>query len=366
MAKLLIIDARWLHTGIGRYVMNLLEGLKHRRGFSVHALVRKRDAGMLRHLCDGVTIADLPIYGWREQFAVPWAARGADMLHVPHYNAPVMFQRDLVVTIHDLIHLMEPPFSNSIASRAYAWPMMSFAIRKARSIVTVSNYSKRQLVQRLGVPEEKVAVIYNGVHPRFRCLDHEAAQKRVEAGFSIRPPFLLYVGNLKPHKNLELLLRGFSLLRLHGTCRHGLVIVGEGKKQRALLSSLCARLGISAQVRFIPRVDDDALPDLYAAADAFVMPSLMEGFGYPVVEAMACGTPVVCSRASVLPEIAGEAAQFFDPTNCEDLAEAIENVLHSSQRREILRRRGLERARIFGWEECGRSHAELYKKLMNV
>jgi glycosyltransferase involved in cell wall biosynthesis len=366
MLKRLVIDARWLHSGIGRYVMNLLEGLKHRNGFSVHALVQGRDADTLRPLCDGLTVIDLPIYGLREQFSVPWAARGADLLHVPHYNVPVMFRGDFMVTIHDLIHLMGPPFSRFIASRAYARPLLRFATRKARRIVSVSHFSKGQLVQRLGVPEERIAVIYNGVHPGFRELDHEEARERVRSTFSLIAPYFLYVGNLKPHKNIDLLLRAFSLLRARKVGNHDLVIVGEGCRQRELLEAMCARLGISPQVRFIPRVNEEVLPYLYAAADLFILPSLMEGFGYPVVEAMACGTPVICSRAAVLPEIAGDASLFFDPTSCEDLAAAVEKVLESAELRRVLRQRGLARARVFGWEDCGRNHAELYKTLMDV
>ncbi len=366
MPKRLIIDARWLHSGIGRYVMNLLEGLKNRHGLTIHALVQACDADTLRPLCDTLTVVDLPIYGLREQFSVPWAARGADLLHVPHYNVPVMFRGDFVVTIHDLIHLLAPPSSRFLASRAYAWPLLRFATRNARRIVTVSHFSKRQLVQRLGVTEERIAVIYNGVHPRFREFDIEEARERVKRRVSLSTPYLLYVGNLKPHKNIDQLLRAFSLLRGRKVGNHELVIVGEGCHQKEYLEAMCTRLGILPYVRFIPHVDEEDLPCLYAAADLFVMPSLMEGFGYPVVEAMACGTPVVCSQAAALPEIAGDAAQFFDPTSCEDLAAVVEKVLESADLRGLLRCRGLDRARVFGWEECGRNHAELYKTLIEI
>lgn len=366
MSKRLVIDARWLHTGIGRYVMNLLEGLKHRSGFAVHALVRKCDAERVRPLCDKVVIVDLPIYGWREQLSIPWAAQGAELLHVPHYNVPVLFQGEFLATIHDIIHLTDASFRHSIASRVYARPLLRFAARKACRIVTVSNFSRLQLINVLGVPEEQITVIYNGVHPRFRELNHEDAFERVSSELSLTEPYFLYVGNLKPHKNLELLLRAFHHLRTCGMRDHSLVIIGEGKEQMASLRSICDEFKMSSKVRFIPHVGEDMLPYAYAAADLFICPSLMEGFGYPVVEAMACGTPVICSRSSSLPEIAGDAAELFDPTSCQDLATKMQSVLHSQQRREILRQRGLERARIFGWEECGRSHADLYRKLLSV
>ncbi len=144
------------------------------------------------------------------------------------------------------------------------------------------------------------------------------------------------------------------------------MILGDGEPHKGILQQACTRLGISDHVRFIARVDDEILPFVYAAAELFIMPSLMEGFGYPVVEAMACGTPVVCSRATSLPEIAGDAARFFDPTSCEDLAAAIEHVLRSPDYREMLRLRGLARSRVFAWEECGRSHAKLYGEMLEV
>ena len=366
MSKRLVIDARWLHTGIGRYVMNLLEGLQNRKAFSVKAIVRRCDESLVRPLCDEVVVVDLPIYGLREQMIVPWAARGCDLLHVPHYNAPVMYRGAFLVTIHDLIHLMDYPSHHPRLSKAYTRRLLRFATQRAKQVVTVSNFSKLQLMTHLAVPEEKITVIYNGVHPSFREIDRADARGRVNDELSLDAPYLLYVGNLKPHKNVGLLLQAFSLLRARKSCNRRLVIVGEGARERQLLQSTCTRIGISDFVRFIPKVDGAVLPYLYAAADLLVMPSLIEGFGYPVIEAMACGTPVVCSRTSALPEIAGDAAQFFDPTSCEDLASALEKGLQSRDLRNVLRQRGLDRAKVFAWDECGRNHAELYKKTMMV
>ncbi len=366
MGKRLVIDARWLHTGIGRYVMNLLNGSQHRNGISVRAIARKKDANRLRGLCDEVTIVDLPIYGWREQLGIPWSARGADLLHVPHYNVPVLFRGNLLVTIHDLIHIMDPSLSRTPVAWAYARPMLHFASRRACRIVTVSNFSKDRIVQLLGVPAEKVTVIYNGVHPRFRCQDPAEARKRVSAALSLDYPYFLYVGNLKPHKNVECLLLGFALLRARGLSDCDLVIVGDDSRGRQLLQSTCARLDIARNVRFLSHIDDDLLPPVYAAAEMLVLPSLMEGFGFPVVEAMACGTPVVCARSAALPEIAGEAAIFFDPSSYEDLAAVLEHLLDSPDLRQTLRLNGLDRSRVFAWDECARNHYKLYQEIMSA
>jgi glycosyltransferase involved in cell wall biosynthesis len=367
MKKRLVIDARWLQTGIGRYVINLLDTLRqHRNGFAVHAIVRRKDASWLRPFCDEVTVVDLPIYGWREQMSIPWAARSADLLHVPHYNVPLLFRGNLLVTIHDLIHILDPAIAHQLTSRLYARPMLKFAARRARRIVTVSQYSKAQIVQQLGVHPEKVIVIYNGVHPRFHCQDLHEARKGVDRAFSLDRPYLLYVGNLKRHKNLPCLLRGFALLCSRGRTDHHLLIIGNNTKERRPLQEACAQLGIATRVRFISYVNDELLPKVYAAADLLILPSLMEGFGFPMVEAMACGTPVVCSRSAALPEIGGDAAEFFDPSSFEDLATAMRRILESSELQKTLRQKGLERAKLFSWEQCGWNHYRSYQETLEA
>ncbi len=365
MSKRLVIDARWIRTGIGRYVMNVLEGTRPRNGFFVHALARKQDVPELRPLCDGLTVVDLPIYGWREQGAVAWAARGADLLHVPHYNVPVLFRGNLLVTIHDLVHLLEPTIARTLPSRLYARPLLHFAARRASRIITGSEYSRDRIVEVLRVPRDKISVIPYGVHPRFRAENREAAREAVRAALALASPYLLFVGNLKPHKNVERLLEGFSRLGERGWMSHELVLIGDDVKGKPRLEQAAARLGISGRVRFIPYVGDSLLPQVYSAADLFIMPSLMEGFGLPVVEAMASGTPVVCARSSSLPEVAGDAAHFFDPLDVADLAKAVERVLGDSDYAQELRRRGLERAQAFTWEACARKHREMYVQILH-
>lgn len=365
--KTLVIDARWMRSGIGRYILNLLAGLgRYRNGFAARALVQRADAEQVKRFCDEVSVVDLPIYTLREQFAVPRAARGADLLHVPHYNAPVFYGGKLLVTIHDLIHLSDAAYRRNPKGWAYARPMLHWVARKACHIVTVSEYSKSQIVERLGIVPEKVTVIHNGVGPGFSCVDSQAAFQTVAAQLGGDRPYLLYVGNLKPHKNLFTLLRAFALLRSRGASHCRLMIVGDDGKWKHALIRECFRLRLEGHVSFVPQVSDELLPQLYAAAEVLVMPSLIEGFGYPVVEAMACGTPVVCSREAALPEVAGDAAEFFDPKSVEDMALAIERVLRSSELRAALRKKGLERAKTFSWDECARRHFRLYSDLLEA
>jgi glycosyltransferase involved in cell wall biosynthesis len=259
---------------------------------------------------------------------------------------------------------MDRTFRRTLPSLVYARPMLAVASRKADHIVAVSEFTKRQIVERLRIAPEKVTVIYHGVSSHFRVSNHEQASQAASSALQLRRPYLLYIGTLKPHKNIPTLIRAFALLRGRRKVEHQLLIVGDDPKWKEELVSLCSRLGIAGHVSFFPHVAHAILPQVYAGADLMVMPSFIEGFGLPVLEAMACGAPVVCSRAASLPEVAGHAAEFFEPSSVDDLAEAIERVLSSPERQAELRQKGLERAKQFSWGECARRHCEVYRRVL--
>jgi glycosyltransferase involved in cell wall biosynthesis len=244
--------------------------------------------------------------------------------------------------------------------------MLNLVARKAEHIVTISEYSKVQIVERLGVQAEKVTAIHCGVNGQFRCEDRKKAYAAVSEALGIQEPYLLFVGSLKPHKNIFTLLQAFALLRQRHDVRQRLLIVGDDARWKSLLIEECSRLGIHDTTTFVPYVSQELLPKVYAAAELLVMPSTIEGFGLPVLEAMASGTPVVCSRTASLPEVAGDAALYFDPTSAEELAEKMEKLLNSRELQESLRAKGLERAKLFTWEKSTRKHVELYQRLLGL
>lgn len=365
MPKTVLIDARWLIGGIGTYTENLLMGLgREGNGLRFHAITRGADAPRVKQWCPSVTVVDVPIYTLLEQFMVPRAAKKCDLLHVPHYNAPLLHRGPLVVSIMDLIHLSEPPYRRRLSSFLYARPMLHAASRKALHIVTVSEYSKLQIMETLRIPSSKISVIHCGVNNQFFNADDKEPLRTVKEHFRISQPYLLYVGNLKPHKNVATLLRAFAQLRRQKRIPHRLLIVGDDARWKRSLLDECSRLGISNDTTFIPYVSPALLPKIYAAADLLVMPSSVEGFGLPVLEAMACGTPVVCSRAASLPEVAGPAAVYFEPASEEQLAIEIERLLRCPELCEALRVRGIDRARQFTWQSSTRKHIELYNRLL--
>jgi glycosyltransferase involved in cell wall biosynthesis len=364
MKSMVTIDARWLAGGIGTYTRNLLQGLSmHGNGFEIRAITGDQHVGEVRRWCREVAVVNLPIYTLREQWAIPLAARGCDLLHVPHYNAPLVGGARMVVSILDLIHIMDCSYRNRPQSWFYARPMLHLVARKAMHIVTVSEYSKAQIVERLGVPDSKVTVIYNGVDRDFHPVAREEALASLRQ-LGIETPYLLYIGSLKAYKNVSCLLRAFAVLRKSGNLPHRLLIVGDDRRGKHTLVEECARLGLEDRTLFLSYVEQGLLPAIYAAADLLVMPSRIEGFGLPVLEAMACGTPVVCSRAASLPEVGGDAVVYFDPADPEGLGGAIERVLGSNELRLRLRARGLERAKQFTWEEATRKHVELYNHVL--
>jgi len=367
MGRVITIDARMLgFSGIGTYLKNLLENCARMECEFSFRLACPRQESVREFGSDRFTWvrADAPIYGLREQWQIPRVAKGSDLLHCPHYNVPCFYRGRLLVTIHDLTHIMDRTFRRTLPSLVYARPMLAMASRKADHIVTVSDFTKRQIVERLRIAPEKVTVIYHGVSSHFRPGNHEEAFQAASSALQSRRPYLLYIGTLKPHKNIPTLIRAFALLRGRKKVEQQLLIVGDDPKWKEGLVRLCSRLGIAGHVSFFPHVAHAILPQVYAGADLMVMPSFIEGFGLPVLEAMACGTPVVCSQAASLPEVAGDAAEYFDPTNVNDVAAAIERVLGSRELRETLRRKGLERVKLFSWDECVRRHCEVYRRVL--
>lgn len=367
MKATLAIDARWLVGGIGTYTRHLLEGLwKQGNGFAVHAITQSVHAEAVKRWCSRVTVVDVPIYTMREQWAMPQAAKGCDLLHIPHYNAPLLCRGTVVASILDLIHITDDGYRGSIQSWLYARPMLNLVARRAAHIVAISEYSKAQIIDRLRVPASRVTAIHCGVGEEFQSADREEASQAVRRELEIQPPYVLYVGSLKPHKNVHCLLHAFALLQQRCDLPHELLILGEGARWKSSLVEESVRLGIVGRTKFVPYAQQGLLPKIYAAADLLVMPSRIEGFGLPVLEAMACGTPVVCSRAASLPEVGGDAVVYFDTGNPEELAEAIERVLSSTELQRDLRAKGLARARQFTWEESTRKHVELYQRLLGV
>ena len=361
----LLLDARWLITGLGTYTTNLIRELcEHAPDIPFALLTLSSYHGYLRQFNRKITIVDVPIYSVREQFAVASAARGFGCLHVPHYNAPLAHRGPLLVTIHDLTHIVDQSYRRNIKSWMYSQPMLRLVGKRANHIFTVSEYSKRNIIEHLGVEAQRISVVYCAAGPHIFPEAHDVANAKVNRDFGFVGPYILFVGNLKPHKNVIGLLRAFAIVRERRRIAHSLLVIGDDAKRRPAILALSRDLKIGGAAVFVRQVSPEQIRTAYSGADLTVLPSFEEGFGLPVLESMTCGTPVACSGAASLPEVAGLSAEYFDPHDVESIAEAIETVLLSDDRWRTLRELGLQRALSFLREEFGQRHFAVYRRFL--
>jgi glycosyltransferase involved in cell wall biosynthesis len=281
-----------------------------------------------------------------------------DVLHV-QYVAPPVHRGELVVTIHDLGFLSVPhTFSRFFVLRSRIF--VRLAARKAARIITGSAYSRDHIARTYGVDPGRIEVVPYGVEESYRRRLSDGEIERALAAYGVRRPYVLSVGRLNPRKNLATLVRAFSGLKSRRGVPHTLVIAGKEDFGAAAVLKEIHGAGAS-DIVFTGFVADADLPALYQGADVFLYPSLFEGVGLPVLEAMASGVPVVTSDRSSLPEIAGDAALVVDPTDEARLSEAMERLLDDKGLREEMMRRGLVRSAGFRWEATAKEILRIYE-----
>lgn len=363
------IDARFYGPeakGLGRYVEKLLAHLPRvasDHSFTVFLLPENSSAYTPPDERFVTIVAPYSWYTFAEQlgFARLLRRERLDLLHFPHYNVPLLYRRPFVVTVHDLILSRYPTVRAStlhpalfrLKHRAYSWVIRS-AIRRSRHILTVSNSTKTLLTKTYGVPNEKVTVTYLAADPI--CVTTPETKNR----FSDNVPYLLYVGNAYPHKNIEGLLQAFALLRQKYAKPIRLVLVGKNDYFFERIRRLSAELGVARDVVFTGYVTDDELGALYKHAMLYVFPSFEEGFGLPPLEAMHFGVPVASSNRSCLPEVLGNAAEYFSPEEPEEITRTLLFLLERPERRRELALFGKERVRQFRWDTLARKTLDVY------
>jgi glycosyltransferase involved in cell wall biosynthesis len=366
------IDARKLRDfGIGTYVRNLLRHLSRiDRQTEYVILCREQDRATVGLLGENFRAVpeSSPAYSIREQLTIPLDVRRAraDLFHAPHYVLPPLTPCRSVVTIHDCIHLQFPEYLSHRLGYAYARSALWVAAHRSARVLTVSEASKRDILRYFGIPATKIDVIYNAIDERFGEAPSEEDVSRVRERYQLNDPYVLYAGNIKPHKNLERLIEAFHLFRRDGLEHVKLLIIGDEISKYASLRRAVHRYKLHQHVRFFGFVPDRTLAVLYRLAGVFVFPSLYEGFGLPPLEAMASGTPVVTSNISSLPEVVGDAALLIDPYDPTAIAQAMRRVLTEPALRDDLRRRGLARVKEFSWERSVRRVRQVYDEVLGT
>lgn len=366
------IDARKLHDfGIGTYIRNLVTGLAALDREDAYVLFTQRgDADTAAAAGPNFTarVETCKPYSISEQWRIPRAAAQvrADLLHEPHYVLPALTRCRTVVTIHDCIHLRFPQYLPNRSAAVYAHTMIRLAARKADRIVTVSDASKRDILHYTGVAEDKIVVIQNGLDARFALAPTDEEVERVQQRFQLTHPFLLYVGNIKPHKNLERLIAAFASMREDGPPGLKLVVVGDETSRHPGVRQAVHRHRLDKHVRFLGFQPAATLVVFYRLARAFVFPSLYEGFGLPPLEAMANGAPVVTSNVSSMPEVTGDAAVLVDPYDVAAIAAGIRRTVTDEALRQDLIARGRARARQFSWARAAAETLQVYRDVLGA
>jgi len=364
------IDARKLHDfGVGTYIRNLLKQLARIDQATEYILLcRPSDTSVVNELGVNFRAVAEPAgnYSFSEQVRIPMTLRRecVDLYHAPHYVLPPLTQCKSIVTIHDVIHLLFPQYLPGRLAHVYARATLWAAARRADRILTVSETSKNDILRRFKLPAEKITVIYNAIDERFNVEPSAEQVHRVRERYQLDEQFVLYVGNIKPHKNLERLIDAFDRLRLSDFPHLRLLIIGDEISKYPALRRAVHVHKLHKEVRFLGFVPIETLAVLYRLADVFVFPSLYEGFGLPPLEAMASGAPVVTSNVSSLPEVVGDAALLVDPYDPESIADGIRQVLTDDDLRETLRARGFERVRAYSWQRSIEQVHRIYGEVL--
>ncbi len=299
----------------------------------------------------------------RHPFGMPVALRRSriDLLHV-QYFLPPLTRVPSVVTVHDISFAVRPEYFTR-RDRVLLGALVPPALRKASRVITDTEYTRRDMVRVYGLDPARIEVIPLAADPRYGVLDRAECRDLVAKRHGIRDGFVLYVGTLQPRKNVAPLIEAYGRMRRRTGLPHKLLIVGKPKYRYESVFEAIRSSGFESDIQFAGFVPDDELPMYYNAADVFVFPSLYEGFGLPVLEAMACGTPVVSSNASCLPEVAGEAALLVDPSDVDGFDRAMERILGDAAFAHELRARGRARAAEFSWDRTARETLAVYAKV---
>jgi len=369
MTLRIAIDAHMVgqrETGNETYVLGLLHGLaqvdKHNHYFvlvtdphSLHARIGLPENFTVIPLKPATDLLRVPL-------AMPWVAHrlGIDLLHVT-YVAPPVSPCARIVTVHDISFKRFPHFF-SLRDRLMLSTLVPLSMRLAKRVIVEAEFTRQDIIARYGLPTEKLAVIPLAPSAHFAPVRDGLRLQEIREKYELSEQFVLAVGNLQPRKNLTTLFSAVTELKTRGD-KVQLAVVGQAHWQAQTIFQHAGQAGSAHDIRFLGYVPDEDLQTLYSAACVFAFPSLYEGFGLPPLEAMACGTPVICSNTSTLPEVVGDAGLLLPSQDVSAWADALQSVLRDPALRDNLARRGLARAAELTWEGTARKTLEIYERV---
>jgi glycosyltransferase involved in cell wall biosynthesis len=371
-------------SGMGQHLLHLLEGLdslddkdqqymllapRFRRAYTVRAPQLSDRFREVEAVSALARLGENVDQVWWEQVGIVTAGirEKIDLLHCPYWSNPVWSPWPTVVTVHDVIQFVLPEYAWRKISRLY-FGMVSVAARRADAVITVSECSKRDIMKIIGLPAERIHVIGNAVDASFYPVRDAWLLANVRERYAIAPRFVLYFGGFDMRKNVPRIIEAYSQLPDNLRREYQLVIAGRYQHLGHPLypdpRKTVQRLGLEGSVIFTGQIREQDKAPLYSAASVYMFPSLYEGFGMTVLEAMACGTPVLTSNVSALPEVVGDAGALVDPYSTEAISQTLAELLENQALRDELARRGLERARRFTWPQVAEQTVRVYKQIL--
>ena len=374
----ILIDGRMIlpeMTGVGRYLLGLVAALgriapDEKFELLIQAgLPASHPAWQLQGSSVHLVPVPLPHMTLRQHWEIPAIVRQRqpDLVHYPHFDLPLGTPGPLVVTIHDLKYLMRPEFfpHAGYTKRAIMKLMMAHALRRADRVIADSKHTRQDLGQIFELDQRKVLVSYLGVDSHFFHPPSSETLQEAADRYGLSYPYFLFVGERRPHKNLSNLIRAFNIHREQFRRQNiHLVVAGKPYSSYQDPEHLVKSLNLEDQIHFIDYVSEPSLPGLYRQARAFILPSYYEGFGLPVLEAMACGTPVIAAKRTSLPEIVGPAGILIDPDDPEDIGAGLRKANQDMAWRKQVIEEGSQRAREFSWDRCASQTLAVYQEVV--
>ncbi|WP_299900460.1 glycosyltransferase family 1 protein [uncultured Aquimarina sp.] len=358
----LVVDLRLIHnSGIGTYIKNVLPSLIDHfdkvYAIGVPEVIDSFDWSKKLHIIR----FDAKVYSLKEQILYPFKIPKCDVLWIPHFNAPIynVKSKKMVVTIHDVNHLSNPT-NFSFLKRLWAKILYRNSAKNSEMIFTVSEFSKSEILTFFNINKEKIKVVYGGINLNF--VKNSACSVKL----NLPDNYFLFVGNVKKHKNLITLLKAYNQLNSEIKSKYKIVILGRKEgfiTQDNEIFKYIKKTKLEESIHFTGYLEDDLIPKVYVNASIFIFPSLYEGFGLPLLEAMVCKIPVLSSDRASLKEVGGDAVMYFDPTNAIDLKNKLEQLLLDSDVIMNLVSKGLEQIKLFDWKYSIERHVNYFKEL---
>lgn len=367
----ILIDGRWIkQTGIGRYIHQTLEQILLLDSTNEYVLlIRAQDQDSIKLKAPNLFLlpVDIDWYGLKEQTQLLKIINDQkpDLVHFTNFNFPLRYKGKFVITVHDLTLLHYKNIRrNKLSKSIYGVKdqvmrlVLRQGVNRAKVVLVPSNYVKEDIAKAYHIRRNKIVVTHQSAQ-----IPYQRARVSLEK-IGITKPFLLYVGNAYPHKNLERLVIAFGELVTKYVLDYQLVIVGKKDDFHTALQEEVVKSGLQDRVIFTGFLDDAALAGLYKACSAYVFPSLSEGFGLPGLEAMSYGAPVISSSATCLPEVLGDGAVYFNPKSINNMAKVISQVLIDKSTQEKLRKKGYKQIKKYSWKKTAEATLEVYEKVL--